>query len=163
MSRTFFRVVYRIPDFLDMGPAFWAFGWVWVCDFTQNVEWGITRARDAEFGPPPPFEMRHEHGALRWRACCSASSRDRDRCCMFVLVVFVVRCHCQAIGDVRCLGCSMEIAMRYTVTLDDGNGHLMQTKHDYRPYAEKQAEIWRRLYPDYTVTITMEHDNVQSS
>jgi len=44
----------------------------------------------------------------------------------------------------------------WMVTLYDPQGHkVMQTQHDYRPYAQSQADTWRRLYADdYDVRIT---------
>lgn len=45
--------------------------------------------------------------------------------------------------------------MIYTVTLTDQQGNtVMQSTHGYRPYAMTKAETWKRLYPQYTVTIS---------
>jgi len=47
----------------------------------------------------------------------------------------------------------------YIVRLYEGvsNNVLMQSRHDYLPYAQKQAEVWRQLYPEHTVTINLEN------
>lgn len=34
-----------------------------------------------------------------------------------------------------------------------GDSAMMQTTHDYLPYAESQADVWRRMYPTSVVTI----------
>jgi hypothetical protein len=34
-----------------------------------------------------------------------------------------------------------------------GDKALMQTSHDYLPYAQSQADTWKQLYPTSVVTI----------
>jgi hypothetical protein len=50
---------------------------------------------------------------------------------------------------------NMEMKM-YKVTLYRGDKVVMQTTHDYRPYAESQAKTWRAMYgePEFHVVIT---------
>ena len=52
----------------------------------------------------------------------------------------------------------------YTVRLFqqfDSEQPVMVSRHNYRPYAESQADIWKRLYPGMHVAIE-ENENESS-
>jgi len=49
----------------------------------------------------------------------------------------------------------------FVVTLKLNGEVAMQSDHDYRPYAESQADIWRRMYPHASVTIREEKEKTK--